>query len=391
MSAPRSILVVGAGISGATSALELRRRGHDVTLLDPGPLPHPDASSTDVSKAVRADYGGDALYTGMMEAAFPGWEAWNREWGKPLYHETGMLFLAREPLAPGGFEHESFRTLKGRGHRLIRLTPDAVRARFPAWEAERYPDGYFNPRAGWAESGRVVERLVATARAEGVALREGVRFDRLLEEGSRVAGILTKEGERLRADLVLLATGASTPWLLPHLEGALWATGQPVLRFRPRDPSLFEAGRFPVWAADISRTGWYGFPLLPDGTLKVANHGTGRRVGPEDSREVAPEDEERFRDFFRESLPALADAALVATRLCLYGDTWDGNFWIDHDPDRPGLVVAAGDSGHGFKFAPVWGSLVADVVEGKENPWAARFRWRTPGSIATEEARFRGD
>ena len=64
------------------------------------------------------------------------------------------------------------------------------------------------------------------------------------------------------------------------------------------------------------------------------------------------------------NLPALADAPIVHRRMCLYCDTFDGDFWIDHDPERPGLVVAAGDSGHGFKFAPILGALIADVVEG---------------------------
>ena len=68
------------------------------------------------------------------------------------------------------------------------------------------------------------------------------------------------------------------------------------------------------------------------------------------------------------------DAPIVRRRLCLYCDTFDGDFWIDHDPERPGLVVAAGDSGHGFKFAPIIGGLIADVVEGRPNRWAERFR-----------------
>ena len=80
---------------------------------------------------------------------------------------------------------------------------------------------------------------------------------------------------------------------------------------------------------------------------------------------MLPEEEARVREFLGDSLPPLADAPIVHRRLCLYCDTFDGDFWIDHDPERPGLVVAAGDSGHGFKFAPMIGGLIADVVEGK--------------------------
>ena len=74
----------------------------------------------------------------------------------------------------------------------------------------------------------------------------------------------------------------------------------------------------------------------------------------------------------------------------MYCDTFDGDLWIDHDPDRPGLVVAAGGSGHGFKFAPVLGGIIADVVERQPNRWTGRFGWRRVGDIRTEEARHEG-
>jgi glycine/D-amino acid oxidase-like deaminating enzyme len=93
------------------------------------------------------------------------------------------------------------------------------------------------------------------------------------------------------------------------------------------------------------------------------------------------------RAFLRDSLPALATAPIRAARVCLYCDTFDGDFWIDHDPDRPGLVVAAGDSGHGFKFAPILGPLIADVVEHRRNRWASRFRWRSRREDRREAAR----
>jgi glycine/D-amino acid oxidase-like deaminating enzyme len=186
---------------------------------------------------------------------------------------------------------------------------------------------------------------------------------------------------------VLVAAGAWTPALLPHLDEVMWATGQPVVHIRVENPAAWQAPRFPNWAADIARSGWYGFPAMDDGRLKIGNHGAGRRVRADDERLVRPEEEARFTDFVRDRLPALAGAPIVATRLCLYCDTFDGDFWIAHDSGRDGLVVAAGDSGHAFKFAPVLGGLIADIVEAKPNPWASRFRWRRRGPDAREAAR----
>jgi len=164
--------------------------------------------------------------------------------------------------------------------------------------------------------------------------------------------------------------------------------GQPALHFMPSDPEPYRGERFPVWGADISNTGWYGFPLSRDGVVKLANHGPGREIHPDEPRVVSPEWEECCREFIGGTFPELVDAPLVATRLCLYCDTWDTNFWIDHDPDREGLVVAAGGSGHGFKFAPVLGRIIADVVDRVPNRFAERFAWREPGVECAEQARW---
>lgn len=98
-----------------------------------------------------------------------------------------------------------------------------------------------------------------------------------------------------------------------------------------------------------------------------------------------------MRDFLEETFPALADVDIVHTRVCVYGDTHDEHFWIDEDPDHAGLVVAAGGSGHGFKFAPVLGDVIADVAEGRPNRWRPKFRWRPEirSARGEEEARAR--
>jgi glycine/D-amino acid oxidase-like deaminating enzyme len=385
-----STIVVGAGVFGAAAALELRRRGHAVWLLDPAPLPNPRGATADVSKFVRMDYGADDLYTDLAEESLARWDAWNARAGERLYVESGLAVMRRDAMGPGGFEYESFVRLERRGVAVRRMSPEALARRFPAWTAERYADGYFNPRAGWAASALALSRLLDEARAAGVDIREGARLTGFLERGSRVAGVRTVPDGELEADHVVVAAGAWTPQLVPHLADRLWVSAQPICYFRVAEPAEFQPPRFSCWTADISRTGWYGFPALDDGTVKVANHGPGRRVDPDGSREVAVEDVERCRAFLSETFPGLAGAPLVASRTCLYCDSWDGNFYVDHDPDRPGLVVAAGDSGHGFKFAPVLGELIADVLERRPNRYAARFAWRELGPLSAEDARYTG-
>jgi glycine/D-amino acid oxidase-like deaminating enzyme len=383
--------VVGAGINGVVAAIELRKRGHDVVLVDPGPLPHPLAASTDISKVVRAAYGADEEYTELAERSREIWQQWNVEFGVELYDEVGFLCMRQRPMQTGDFEYESLRLLERRGHRIERVNSDYLRRHFPAWNADRYPDGFLDFESGYAESGRAVAVLIEGARSIGVELREHAKFCALDEASDRVKGIVFESGEKLPADAVVMAVGAWTPYVLPFTHDFFRASGQPVFHLKPAQPELFAPERFPIFGADISATGFYGFPLNRDGVVKIANHGLGREMSPDSpERVVTKEEENRMREFLSDSFPSLADAPVVFTRVCFYCDTKDGDFWIAPDPDRAGLTIATGDSGHGFKFAPVLGGIIADAVEGKVNP---KFRWRPevkPG-VAKEAARFQGD
>ncbi|HUF38375.1 MAG TPA: FAD-dependent oxidoreductase [Anaerolineales bacterium] len=382
-----SVVVIGGGVFGLTAALEMRRRGWEVTVLDQGPIPHPDASSTDISKVLRMDYGADGFYMDLMRRAFEGWDEWNAGWGETLYRETGVLMLSRAEMAPGGYEHESFRLLQERGLAVERMDSVEIRRRFPAWNADRYVDGYFNPRGGWAASGRVVARLASEIREAGGALLESAGFAGFIKEGGRVTGVRTERGDRIFGDHVVLAAGAWTPFLHPPLQAVMWPTAQDVFHFQVDDVEMYRPPRFPVYTADVSNTGWYGFPAKLDGTLKVANHGPGRRIDPSGPRQVADRSLPNYRAFFEDTFPGLAGAPRTFERVCFYADTFDGDFWIDRDPENPGLVVASGGSGHAFKFAPVLGAITADAVEGVPNPDASRFGWRKAGQLRTEDAR----
>jgi glycine/D-amino acid oxidase-like deaminating enzyme len=418
------IIVAGAGINGVTAAIELKKRGHEVVLVDPGPLPHALAASTDISKAVRAAYGADEDYTALAERSIKLWRQWNEEFGIELYHEVGVMFVRRRKMQPGDFEHETLKLLEKRGIKVARMDTPQLWERFPAWNPELYIDGVLEIEAGYAESGRAVAMLIERAKSAGVELRSGSRFACLDEGDDHVKGIVLEERRnkgvipseveesrggtaqvvsrdpstslgmtRLAGDFVVMTVGAWTPYLLPFTRKFFRATGQPVFHLKPSKPELFAPERFPVFGADITTTGYYGFPVNRDGVVKIANHGSGREMSPDSPERVVTVDDKRnLREFLASTFPALADAPIVYTRVCMYCDTHDGHFWIARDPERPGLVVAAGDSGHGFKFAPVMGEIIADAVEGKDNPLLEKFRWRPEvcAGSGTDVARSKG-
>lgn len=385
------VIVVGAGIYGLSAALELERRGYSVLVVDPGPLPHPLASSTDISKVVRMEYGADAAYLRLAALAREGWLRWNRDFGDTLYHEDGLLVLAAGEMQPGGFEYDSYHELLRHGFTPERLDAKQLRRRFPAWNASQYPDGFTHARAGYAESGRVIEALAEQARRQGVALALGPRVASLVHDEHRVTGVRTRDGVQIAARYVVAAAGVWTPLLVPELQRAIRIVGQPIFHLACAEPRLYSPPLFQTFTADITNTGWYGFALHPrTGIVKIANHGIGKPVHPaDDERVVGQADLARLRRFVARSLPGLADAPVVYTRLCLYCDTLDGHFWIDRAPHLEGLVVATGGSGHGFKFGPVLGGLIADALERFEQPELERFRWRvmTDDTEAEEAAR----
>jgi glycine/D-amino acid oxidase-like deaminating enzyme len=387
-----TVIIVGAGISGVTAAIELKNRGHDVVLIDPGPIPHPLAASTDISKAVRAAYGADEDYTALAERCIPIWREWNEKFRTELYHETGVLFVCRHPMQPGDFEYESARMLAKHRHPFDRFDAAQFHQRFPAFAPKRFQDGFFDPIAGYAESGRVVAILAEHAKSIGVELREHAKVTSLDEERDFVKGVVLESDQRINGDAVVIAAGAWTPYLLPKTKRFFRATGHPVFHLKPSRPELFGPERFPFFGADISTTGFYGFPLN-QGIVKIANHGGGREFSPDSSeRLVTKEEVDDLRAFLQSTIPSLADDPIVYTRICMYCDTNDGDFWIAADPERPNLIISTGDCGHGFKFAPVLGEITADAVEAKPNPILKKFRWRPEVKIGLtkEAARFEG-
>ena len=391
MATDNSVLVIGAGVFGLTAARELQQRGYRVTVADPGPVPHPLAASNDLSRMVRMDYGGDGLYSSLGADAIDGWHRWNTNWGRELYHEDGFLLMSSVPMAVGSFEQDSYSLLTGRGFPLEKLAPGDLANKYPRWNSGHYIDGYFNPRAGWAEAGEITASLALDAQNSGVTIVTGFTASGLLQEGNKVVGAVSSDGTELRAEWVVVAAGVWTPILLPELSDRMWPVGQPIFYFKPQDPDAYRAPSFPPWGADIPRSGWYGFPANSEGVFKMANHGRGTRVHADAERVISPEQEAHCREFLAQSLPSLASLPFHGTKMCLYCDTWDGDFWIARDPGRHGLVVVTGGSGHAFKFAPVLGGLAADALEGVENAYSERFAWRAMGEIKSEDIRYTGE
>lgn len=335
------LVVVGGGIMGLSTAWAAAKRGARVVLADPRPTVNEHSASNDVSKIFRLAYGRDRPYVLLAKRALLGWRELERASGKTLLHQSGLLLFG----APGGFAEQSARTLLEMGEPVEAYEGAEAQRRFPAFSG--VGRAIVDPQGGWLDP-----RACLTALEER-ATAAGLRIERSGAASIRTGEVVLANGMRLAARSIVVTAGFHAPRLLPFLRARIRVTRQPELLFRaPADlPPI------PVFAA--LEEGFYGFPQQ-DGLVKVADHRKGPAVMDVERRPpVTPQEEATAREWLRRRIPALADAPLAGQRICLYDNTPDDRFVLGPLPDRPRVVVGAGFSGHGFKFAPEVGRRLA--------------------------------
>ncbi|KAJ6155592.1 FAD dependent oxidoreductase [Penicillium chermesinum] len=224
------ILIVGAGCFGTSTAYHLSQRGYtSIRVLDRYPPPSCEAASTDISKVIRSDYN-EPLYARLGLESIEAWRTWPMFQG--LYHVPGWILSAANlsvPFVEGSIETCTRLGVKG----LERLTVDTIRSRYPV--VKGLLDGWninvWNPTAGWAAADKAMERMARAAQDNGVEYISGetrgyVR-KLVLEENGECKGVLTADGVRHEADIVVIAAGAWAPSLL-DLQEQLTAKGHGV-------------------------------------------------------------------------------------------------------------------------------------------------------------------
>ncbi|KAL4971950.1 FAD dependent oxidoreductase [Aspergillus desertorum] len=384
-----SILIVGAGVFGLSTAFELTKRGYtNITVLDRHVPPVVDGSSVDISRIIRADYA-DPVYAQMALEAYKGWTSTYAD----FYHESGFIMISETAFNP--YIEKSKQNIIDKGGLVDEFSNIAqMRALSQGIEADLpSAQGYRNPRGGWADAAGSIGRLASACSVAGVSFITGRRgtVHSLRRSSDRVVGVNLADGTHLLASQVILATGAWSNRLV-DLSHTASSSGQPVgfIQLTPAEAAKF--AKTPVMVN--MTTGVFSFPPTP-GTniLKLARHGygfatevrseeTGRIIsGPRrDSSNAAsgylPDDADAaLRDGLRRFFPSLGDRPWTNRRLCWYTDTPNGDFIIDRHPTLKGLFVATGGAGHAFKFLPVMGKYVADCFENRASS-ELRQKWK---------------
>ena len=361
MSGQRSeVIVVGLGAMGAALAWRLARRGVRVVGLDRYHPPHALGSTHGRSRIIREAYYEHPHYVPMVQRAFGLWAELEAESRTRLYQPTGGLMIgpADGPLVSGA------RTSAARHGVPVQVwSRDELAARVPALTPPADAIGLFEPRAGMLDPERAVSALLSSAAARGADLR----FDAAVTGFEVVDGgvmVRTEAGERFEADQLVMAAGGWMTTLVPDLALPLVVERAVQYWFHTAGDARYAPGALPIFLLEAPDGRMlYGLPDQGHG-LKLAEHHNGETSTADAiRREVSPAEPEQFLEFAAPFVPGLG--APSATAVCFYTNTPDEHFILDRHPRHDRVYLVSACSGHGFKFAPAIGELVADEIGGR--------------------------
>jgi sarcosine oxidase len=365
------VAVIGLGAMGSAALLHLARRGLRVLGIEQFAPGHVRGSSHGETRIIRLGYFEHPSYVPLVRAALPLWRALERESGQSLLHVTGIIEIG----APDGTlvagTLDSART-HGLAHEV--LDAASVMQRFPAFRLPQDFVGVLQPEAGILAPEAAVHAQTALALAAGAEVQSNERAH-AIEPTSTGVRIVTDRAV-IEAGQAVVAAGPWLPQLLPDFPVPLRVTRQVVGWFAPGDPAIFARDRCPIFMIENHNGIFYGFPRGPNPGIKFAkHHHADEAVDPAaPTRPMDAGDDALLREALAAHMPS-ANGQLLAAQTCLYTMAPDGDFILDRLPGAPAIIVASPCSGHGFKFAPVIGEILADLVTaGATRHDISRFR-----------------
>jgi sarcosine oxidase len=367
---PYDVIVIGVGSMGSAAAYYLAGRGASVLGLEQFDIPHTMGSHAGQSRIIRKAYFEHPDYVPLLERAYHNWDELSNNTGAEIFVRSGLLYFGKpEHAALKG----SLASAKKFNIPIQTLDRNEIQQLYPG---VRMPSDYialFEPDAGFLTPERAVSLFTQQAKKSGAEIIPHSKVLGWKDEGDGFS-VETNHGIFYARKLVM-TSGPWTSQLIPHLKSQLTVTRQSLAWVEPRDPHQWSLGNWPCWTlSEDNLPGiFYGFPVLPEERFgppvgfKIALHAPGSPTDPDHVlREPIPEDEQVIRLVLDQYFPGMFGETR-AFKTCLYTNTSDENFLIDFLPGYEGrIAMAAGFSGHGFKFASVVGEILTELsLEGK--------------------------
>jgi sarcosine oxidase len=351
------IAVIGLGATGSAALCQLARRGASVVGIEQFDIGHDRGSSHGETRMIRLAHFERPSYVPLMRRAYALWHELEDIVRQKLLHITGIAEIG----PPAGDAMRGTRAGANADVPCEVLDAASLMRRYPAF---KIPDSFiaiFQPDGGFIEASKALAANIAVAKERGAAVRTEEKVIAVEPAGPGVR-VSTDRGA-IAADFAIVAAG---PWLrrlFPQLHLPLTVTRQVIGWFEPRRPEPFAADPFPAFMFESEHGQHYGFPAYGDKGIKFAkHHHLDETVDADDyNGTVSAQDEAAIRAPLAQYLPA-ANGPLRATETCLYTMTPDNTFIIDRLPGFPQIVIVSPCCGHGFKFSPVVGEILADLV-----------------------------
>jgi sarcosine oxidase len=352
------VIVVGVGGMGSAALYHLARRGVRVLGLERFDVPHTQGSSHGKTRIIRKAYFEHPSYVPLLNRAYSLWSDLEARSGLSLFVRCGLLTLGSpdSPVFRGTMASADLHRID-----VERLSIDDVLDRFPGFLPNADMEGIFESDAGFLRVEDCTKAHADAAVAAGAELRTGCRVTGWTPSGEGVR-VETDAGV-FGAGRLVICGGAWSTDLLRSLALPLTVRRKVMLWFAADAERYGVNRRCPAFAFDLPEGFFYGFPVTDARGMKVAEHSGGATMPSADAvdRELHAEDQIRVERFVASHLPGVS-STLTNHCVCLYTMTPDEHFVIDVHPQLPQVSFAAGFSGHGYKFAPIIGSILADLA-----------------------------
>lgn len=355
------VIVLGLGAMGSAAAWRLAKRGVKVIGIEQFELNHALGSSHGESRIIRQAYFEHSDYVPLLLRTYDLWRELESDVNMTLLHEVGLILAGP---ADGEAISGALGSARQHGLRIEAMTPAETLGRWPTLRINEDLAVLFEPTAGYLPVERCVGSMLDRAAVCGAALRAGTRVNGWSSDGRTVA--VTTDGETFTAASLVITAG---PWAA-QVCGNAFSMPLEVLRkyvgWFPLRRSTIDgdaARGLPAYYVETGAGAFYGFPSLDGATMKVAEHTGGQPVADPSrvDRTQRAADVVRLAEFVKDHLPVV-ETSPSRHSVCLYTMTPDRHFLIDRHPRWGNVAFAAGFSGHGFKFAPVVGEALADLV-----------------------------
>lgn len=379
-------IVIGLGAMGAATLYQLAKRGRKVLGIDRYDPPHSFGSTHGETRITRLACGEGSTYTQFARRSHHIWRDLERETGKDLFIQNGLLVISGPGPRAAAHGNSSFlestiEIAKQNDVAHETLTDAQIRSRFPAFNIADGDRAYFEPEAGLVRPEECVRVQLDLARQNGAAIRTNETMTAFNPRAEFVE-VATDRGS-YRADNIVLSAGPWLPELLPQHSPLFTIRRQLLAWFSvKKDAALYTPERFPVWYWQIPRDrAIYGFPWFgtaePAMKVSAEQYDTATSAGVVDRVATAAEIDNLYETYVADFFPSVSRDC-VKSAICLYTCVDDARFIVDRLPDEPRVIVASPCSGHGFKHSPAIGEAIAELATG-----------RTPSKVSLDQFKFR--